>query len=541
MEPLEGDGIPRTVKPRKDDSKWLPLIVIGKDEVLLERTGELHPRLTLRDLIIRERPSIVIAQGVAEMVASLTQEFARSEDWQYRVTPTRREIHRPGARRNPVVVDTLVNYFGFRGELRASGKSRKPGRWFYPVDPFVFVRVGLSAMHTGTCPEIVHMLTWGIDLRAFCAANGLTITPTGGGLAGQLLRDPRFYPQARRKVPRKTNAAIRDHLPGNFYRLYVNPDVVIPRAVYLDMASAHHHVAARTTFPHADRLMRRGDWDSTDPTDTTVPHGRPQWEPGTRGFTELLLGSHGLLRMRLRVPAVPDGFPLPCMEREGVRSAYVYTNEIPYLLSMGCSIEGIDAAWTAFQRDHGLNRYARWALSEIEAMPPERKRWAKPVLLSAYGILAAKPKLMEMGHRISKSGRIVELPAGKLTLSAHMKRLGIREVPVANVVQRGMIEAGTRLASIQLARAMRAEGRRVLSIYADAVFLEDNGPMPFLSHPWTVKAYLTNLIFHNPTSFTSAEVSKLPGIPREGMERARRLAVLREAKRRRIDSVRQSS
>lgn len=541
MEP-PSDGIPRTVQPRDNKPPaFLPIIIVDGTEYFVERTGEVGSIADLPNLFPREPSSIVIGTNIAEMVANLNDTYGGKESWQYRVTPMRREVNRPGRDRRPAaVLDTVVNYFGFRGELRKSGKSRKPGHWFYPVDPFVFSRTGLTNVLRGDGTRPMRLFKWGRDVREFCAENNLKISPTGGGLAGQLLRDPRFYPEARRKVPRQTNATVRHHIPGNYYRLFVDTDTVFPRAAYLDMASAHHHCAATLTFPHADRLMRRGDWATTDPTDNTVPYGRPQWEPGTTAFDAMVNHAHGLLKVRLQVPAIPATmFPPPCMEKPGLRSAFVYTNELPTIRELGGVIVGIDAAWCSFQTDHGLNRYATWALTELATMDPDRKAWAKPVLLSVYGVLASKPKAMEMGHRRAKGGRITELPAGKRTLPAYLRNLGIREAPVVNVVQRGMIETETRTQCLSMAREMHRLGHSVLSIYADSVFVEASGAVPLLPPPWIVKGYLTNLMFHNSTSFTARELSKLPGIPRDGMERARRLALLRATRERRMDSVRQ--
>lgn len=513
--PETGDGIPRSVKPQEGKPKWLPIMAIDFETMtyLSERTGEIAPLSDAPDLFIREPSSLVVATNVAELVAILEDGYGGHPDWQYRVTPMRREIRRPGARRTPVVFDTVVNYFGLRGEMRASGKSRKPGHWHYPIDPFVFSRVGLRSL-TGDDPLLIRLLRWGQDLREFCQTQGIAVSPTGGGIAGQLLRHPRFYPVARRKVPRKTNEQARDHLPGNYYRLYADERTPIPRATYLDMSSAHHHVALGLAFPHADRLLRRGDWSTTDATDTTVSRGPAHWTPGTPAFRNLITKSMGLLRVRLRVPALPPTrFPLPCMETEGVRTAYIYTNEIPYIYALGCGIEGIDAAWVSFQRDQGLNRYAAWCLAELATMTPARRAWAKPVLLSSYGVLAARPKMMEMGHRQAEGGTLTELPAGKRTLMAYMKKLGVRETPVANVVQRGMVEAATRIASLQMATDMTALGHRVLSIYADAVFIEPIAALPLLPAPWKVEGELTNLRFLDAVSFESDQIRRRPGVP----------------------------
>lgn len=533
------DGIPRTVKPRAiTPVQFLPIIAIHAGTALVERTGEIHSvHDAARELFLGEPPSLVIVADAAGFVADLELVFASHPDWQYKVTPMRQEIFTHSARdiRPPVIVDTIVNYFGFRNPV-----PKKPGKWFHPIDPYIFTRLGARKYLTNAPDRLRAYMEWGRDVRAFCQAQNLRLTTTGGGLAGQLLRDPRFYPQARRKVPKQTNAQAREHLPGNHYRLYTPELVPIPVATYLDMKSAHHNVAASLIFPHADRLQRRGDWESTDATDSTVPTGATTWGPGSDGYESLTRHSHGLLRVRLRSPEIPPTiFPPPYMESPGLRTAFIYTNEIPYILSLGGSIEGVDAAWTAFARDEGLNRYAAWALSELATMDDGRKQWAKPVLLSAYGVLAAKPREMEMGFRQAKGGEFRTLPAGMRTIDAYMKKLGTRETPTMNVIQRGMIEAQTRIEALTMAGDLARQGHRVLSIYADAVIIEPTGgAIPLLPAPWVIEGQLHNLRFLNATSFESNELRKLPGVPFDMAGRATARTARAKHRAAQLDSVR---
>jgi hypothetical protein len=106
---------------------------------------------------------------------------------------------------------------------------------------------------------------------------------------------------------------------------------------------------------------------------------------------------------------------------------------------------------------------------------------------------------------------------------------GTHEMPTANVIHRAMIEAETRLRSIQLARLLTLRKMKVLAIYADSVFVDTSGrAMPLLDSRWQVKGELSNLMFFNSTSFTSDVLTKLPGIPREGLNTVRRLEAVRE-------------
>lgn len=139
----------------------------------------------------------------------------------------------------------------------------------------------------------------------------------------------------------------------------------------------------------------------------------------------------------------------------------------------------------------------------------------KPALLATYGILASRPKQIEFGFRIAAKGEpvVYRTPHGGLE-AMRVQTSRELESSVVNVIHRGMIEAETRARSLRLARDLAAGGHEVLAIYADAVFIR-SASVPLLPHPWRVSGHLTDLRFFNATSFTSNELERLPGIPRE--------------------------
>lgn len=494
-----------------------------------EMTGELHA-LTDAGTVLRYHPSsIVVVPNAAYFVATLTEQFGSDEMWQYRLTPIERTKYSANPdKAKPRIHDTLVNYFGWKGTSyqTSTGKvANRRGHWHYPLDPHLFSALRLCDLLGGTTPG--DLLAWAKDVREWCFAHKLVPSPTAGGLGGQLLRDPRFYPNARRKVPRATNEVARDALPGNYYQLYW-PEHTPVDATYLDMSSAHHHVASTLEFPCANRIYARGNFRTTDTTETPCPRSE-LWAPAGTARYKRIIQSYGLFRLQLNVPALKaDRFPLPFLTSAGRYRAYVYSNELASLHALGVEIEGIDAAWTAYERDTGLNRFAQWALAETALMSLQRKRWAKVILLAAYGNLAARPRPSEYGYRTAKRGTPREYPAGPhvLPVLAHIDPRE-REFPTVNVIQRGMIEAEQRRVVTDMARWLHNHDQRVLSIYADAIMVASDRPLPFLPPPWRVDAHLTRVRFYAATAFTSDERSKMPGIPREDAERARRLAHIR--------------
>lgn len=384
----------------------------------------------------------------------------------------------------------------------------------------------------GKGDEVELLIRWAFDIRTFCAENDLRIKPTSGGIAAQLLRHPRFYPDHRRKVPASTNKKAREHLPGNYYEL--RHDVNKPtNATYLDQETSHHNNALSLTFPHGDFLFAKGFF-----------HSLPDRSWAKRGSViyKRVMAEHGLLYVNLFVPhpSKKEWRP-PYMKRGGFHRCYIFTNELPMIHEIGGYVEYIIAAWTSNTRDSGPNAYARWAKEQLSTALQEstvRVRWLKPTLLSLYGILAARPRPLEFGYKRAVNGEPKNYALGGSMIQVQAKRTRQEfESPTANVIQRGMIEAETRLRSIMLARDLTARGITVLALYADSVFVESGTALPLLPYPWKVQQHVTDLRFFNSTSFTSREVTKLPGIPRADLDRLRRVkafgAVVADATKRR--------
>lgn len=503
--------VPRVVKPRRTTAKHLPIIAIDDGRVFVEGSG-VFPYAELANLTVVQPSSLFVAHNVGHIVHDLHRSLQAHPKWQFRMSPVKREIWKPNRERSRShITHTVCAYFGFQGT------KKTPGKWHYPLDPMLFVDRTAHEIMPGDVDALSKLYEWACDVREWCIEHDLAIKPTAGGIAGQLLKDPRFYPDARRKVPKETNRTVRGQLPGNYYRLFTDPDKFHHRVTYLDQTSAHHYAVERVTLPHADKLRAKGYFQSL--------RDKPWLKNGSIGF-ERVLKQHGMLYVRLTVPHLAkDSFPLPYMEEQGSHLVCIYTNEIEDILKLGGRIDYIIAAWVSTEVDEGLPRYSRWAQNQLRQSTPNRKGWLKPTLLSTYGVLAARPRPLEFGFNRAKGGEIRHYPIGGARIQVIAKATSRDiEMPTANVIHRAMIEAETRLCSIHMARQMHQSGLRVLAIYADSVFVE-SGPLPLLPEPWKIEAHLTGLQFINSTSFTSRELTKLPGIhsrdDRERLARAR--------------------
>ena len=504
---------PRTVKPRKPYTADLPILAVTTRRVLLE-SGELLDRAELAELL-REHPSAFIAvSNPQRLVAELDEELADDPLWQFRLSPViRNRLARDGEtveRREEVI----VNFFGFR---RSNGKRRN--RYFYPLSPAVFCRKNVRELLPDEPNYLRALVRWGQDVRAFCLDNDLRPSPTSGGVAAQLLRDPRFYPEPRRKVPTPTNERARPHLPGNCYELRADPERVYAAARYIDQQDAHHFAAATVDLPHSDDLRARGRFRN--------PESRPWIKPSSPAWSSVV-SQYGLFFGRFEIPrTLANRRYIPAeLSRPGDRDLWVYSNELAEWIELGARPLWISAAWTSSKVDAGLRSYAetarRWIHDPANA---ERKPWLKPTLLSTYGILAAKPRKMISAYRRSDGGDEECWRVGPREIDVKVRRSKRTiQSPIASVIQRGMIEAETRRISLALARDLEENhGREVLAVYADAVIVRDNrrsdpGTFPLLPEPWRLKERLTHLQFLSPQAFTSLEIRRLPGVSRMLLE-----------------------
>lgn len=495
---------PRIVKPRKPGANWRPVIALWRDQVRISKETVVSSH-ELPMLLRHHPPAILVCQDFGSHFERIIDTFRAEDTFTYRVTPFTR-YHRDD-HRFPILTDCICNYFGWR-TLKPNGKT-KSTHFHYPLDPIWFLSVGIEHFDDDPDrPKVDKLYQWGIQVRDWAMAQELKFSASAGGLAAQLLKDPRFYPEDRRKVPRRVNAQVRPHLPGNHYELFTTPK--IPKnAIILDMENAHHALARRLRFPDANNLYAYG----------TVPgDGRKHWKELATDHSRTFPIRPGLYCLTVSIPHIAHShFPPPTLRRSGLQRIVLYSNEIDWVRSFGVTIEGIWWAITSDQTESGLNRYAEFAIREI-ARNPTYKAWLKPTLHSVYGLLAARPREFETGFR----GDGWDYPMGNFSVPVRRVKFGAsKEANIVNVIHRGMIEAEVRKEALFYARLLtEADGHRILAVYADALIIEDTGKeIRLLEYPWRIKQHVRYLRFLNATQFVSPSISRLPGIPSTARER----------------------
>lgn len=449
----------RTVLPRKLSKPCtLPIVAIDP--------GIVFPDGTLQSVILTENAGyasldeyarnlafldshIVVCFSPETLLWKLHELWKECPLWAWRVAVT--NTH------GRTLQNKRVAYFGFRDP------KKKRNRYHLVLDAGSFFRTNDK--------NADDLLELGQDVRTFCNAHGLEIRASAAGIASQLLKHPSFYPFARRRVPTFINEDVRPYLPGGFYDAYVSAEQRISADMYVDQKSAHHFAAETTPLPNANSVRAIG---YTREDAKYARAGTPLYERELR--------KHGLIKARVHVPYLtPEAarFAPPLMRREGYRVVYIWTNELPYLESLGLRVLYLIAIWGTEEVDRGLAKYAQWARGVQEQYPT-----MKALLLMPYGMLARRRSVTTYHHPHGTEPLIL---ANRMLDDTRAHTIQTQP-ETSNALQLGLIQAFVRALSLDMARQITAQGHEVLSIYADGIFvkLTKSKSLPLFA-PWRVK------------------------------------------------------
>ena len=476
-------------------------------------TGEVHPLTDLPKLIVQGEGGVLAGVHLYTYVAALHSKFQAFPAWTLQIRGRERLLRRQD--RKVTVGSFLPLYFGFSSSGRHAGnykgvhRSRAKARLFHCMD--LEDIAGLK-----TTPDMDTVLTHAQSILDLCAKRGVKFTGSRGGVAARLLKASPHWERGRRAAPEFINEIARDKLPGNYYGLAEGAKGrKIAKAVYLDQVASHHSIAQRIDIPHPEHLHARGHYKAA------LKGQHPAWLIGP-AMQDFLATNHGLVAAYVTVPNVRAERHLlpPILSTPGRRLVFLYTNELPYFDTMPLArIEHLVAAWTAPAADPAIKEYASFALQERNAAPGR-----KALLLAAYGALAQRTdRKSTIYYKYRDKGQSAYLPgAGRVREVQRERRPNTPQPSIVNVIARGMIEAETRIRSLDYARELRSYGVEVPSVYVDGLIVVGDLPLP--RPGWSVEAELTNVVFRHPSTWTSDQLSKEPGIPKpdtDGQKAAR--------------------
>jgi hypothetical protein len=481
------------VKPRRTGYKHRPIITVVQGVGLTEQ-GEIVRNLPL--FATSMEPHIWCAFDVLSIMEPMREWFSDVDWFTWDFTDSRD----PDLKGAPYMSHAKLSSFGFHSRSKSNGKRRKarhmvwePSRMF--SDP--------SAAARFLCNTHEDLRRFAIDVREWCREQDLQLRATLPSLAAQLLRDPRFWPHDRGRVPRATNEAIRRALPGVHQRRLAPLHQTIPLAVGLDQRRAYHRAAQEVPTPDPTTMHARGYFNE--------PMDAPLWCRPDDVLYQRTVSQPGVVAVRATArPARNGELRLPAVDAlKGKRGVILlWTNELQYAIDTGLKVEGLTAAWTSSQIDTGLPLYGAFAEGEIDAASDFRASWLKPTLHSAYGMLGSRQREM---IRLSRFGRgvptMVLLQGQPFPVRRGAARTGASMV--TNVAMLGVLQAEIRRRTLALAADLTDRGCDVLHVHADGLHVKA-GPLPFTPPGWTA-APVTRLVYEDDVSWLSDERDVLPG------------------------------
>lgn len=491
MEPF----VPRksVVKPRRRNYKHRGITVVT-DGIGLTEHGEIITDLI--DFAMTSDPQIFITADPANLLHIMMQ--AHTPDFNYKVIDSIDTDHR--------ISNPRVTSFGWK----LSGKRKKPMHTLWSANDMT--RDPSSLMEDGS-PQA--LLGFAMDVRDFLKEQNIPIPSGLSGVGAGMLRDKRIYPNARGRVPHATNERARPLLPGVYAELRATTTQTYKTAIALDQRRAYHRVTQSVPLPDPSTLFARGYFQ--------VQENAPIWCRPKDPLYQRTIDQPGLVLVRATSRnAHKNETRPPALNYVGTRDIYLWTNEIDIALDTGLQIEGLIAAWTSSLNDEGMPRYGKWAETAIDAASPYRAKWLKPTLHSTYGMMAARPRDLLVGHRLGK-GRKTTVLIGPHQFNAHAITLENHSPPTNNVPALGMLQAEIRKRSMLKANYLMSEGVEVLHIHADGVHVA--GALPLQDEKmWSIEPR-TNLRYLDRVSWLADEGDTLPGRDqRKRIETRRHLA-----------------
>lgn len=532
--------IPLTVRPvaPKEKPDLRPVVAVCmRDEQCCLQDGTVFPLSELPDRVRERSPgengragrlrpglpdrlpaALIITDHALELLTYLENSAcSRSMFWQWQCSIRPVAPWRPETQEHSLEFLTCKPArFGFASRRGVRRRAGGTALWWTIIDPQMFCDLpdGWGDLN------VAELAKFGVELRDWSNANQLPVCQTVSAYGARLLKDSRFAGGWRRKVPAATNDRVRKRLPGNHYQLLTRPGRTIPACHKFDQARAHHHAALINRFPHADLLDARGAFRAPPPKpgspfrDSTapIPAGGREWRQ--------LLDHAGMFIVAVHVPerVAIDPLAIPALRTAGTTWQLLTSPEVHHcrrLHDQGVRLLDIHTAWTSPEDDDRPREYACWAYRQLDQ--PNPPRWLKPLLLSTYGMLAARPARFRAAWRWASrtDGAIgFETRYGPL-IGRERSQKRVRETATVNVVWRAIIEASVRLESLTFAQHLQAHGMRPIAIYADAIFAVGRHPPPLLPPPWRHDGELHNLVFETPGRYRAAEETRLPGTPRE--------------------------
>lgn len=477
------------------------------DGIAMTEDGEVLESLPM---FAASMPShIWMVDDAVTLLTIMMDMFADHPDFNYQIVTSEDDTD------GPRFVRSRLTRFGFTCHHEGDERAKCPWRRHVGMH-IVWTPSDLSPTPNRILPQRTRrgFLELATDIRAWCQEQNLPVTTSLAGIANSLIRDERFWPEARGRVPRATNENLRQYLPGVYselqgdtYRTY--------NVISLDQRAAYHVAATEVAAPDPTTLFARGYYN--------LPDTGPVWCNPDDPLYHRTMQQPGLIY------AIVDVQPLrkhqtrpPAVAAAGHYRAALWTNEVQHAEANGVTVKGLIAAWTSNLPDVGLPHYGTFAQGELARASALRRRWLKPTLHALYGLFGVRPRRLSIGHYRGRGKEAIARLGFAHEFPVHNAELGSVTGPTANVATLGTLQSEIRRRSLSLATELSRQGATVLHIHADGVHIEATN-LPLIPPHWKIES-LNRLHYIDKNSWTADERDCLPGRDERMRVEARRRA-----------------
>lgn len=495
-----------TIKPHKKSYQHREVICVfvitdhkKTDCLSLTEYGEKIDNLG-NHLLVHPQSYIIATNNQAWLASYMLKKYGHLECFQMKVTETRKQDETGEIKSN-------LSKIGFTNGRKAQQTGRRKALhtvWSHTDFPESFFG------ENGCTPT--ELLKIAIDVRNYCKENKLAIPNKPKGIAGDFMRDERFWPEHRGKVPDFINETLRKYLPGNHMELR-GQTRVIQNVWSIDMKNAYHNLAKQIKVPDHTHLYGRGYTRSWKDAPIWFAAGTSEYDREIHRFGIVIVEATSR-------PTRNNEWRPRAINYSGKKRIALWTNEIEFCESLGLSIHGIIASWTSNHSDIGLSKYGTFADNEASNVDAYRRKWLKPTLHTVYGMFAANKKCIRIGHLRGNSktkfhfslgfGHLLELSAFEVPQRSH---------PIANVAILGLLQSEIRMKMLRLANELEIAGHKVTHIHADGLHVATKS-LPLLGPEWKVEQR-EDLLYIDDVSWIWSDGETLPGRPE--LERQREI------------------
>lgn len=352
----------------------------------------------------------------------------------------------------------------------------------------------------GTDHDNILLDVW--SLIDMVEARGVSIRSTMGATSAAMVRKSPLWPKGRKAATWEMEPIAKSVLPGGHLALRVD-SWTMRKAIYIDQESSHLNIAATEHIPSPERLRFRNYFHLTSDSDMRLS-----------GLYYAIIHCEPLPPERMHL------YPWWAQE-PGRREVKLWSPEL-LLLDDYVKLVRTDGGLLSPKRDEAIREYAQWALAHIaQSTGKIRKR----VLLAGVGMLGVNTSLsfdqIITGDydTVPEFGDEVKMP---LFGDGYRTSLTKRWHPaIQNPIALGVIQAWTKVRTLQLARRLEAEGVPAIQIVADAVIAGLHRPWqragdgsPFIPPGWKCDTLEYWRTYGVPNQVLCDNHPKTPGIPK---------------------------